>query len=98
VQAYTGEVRNLRAGKGFSEKAKFTAGDLLRIPVGLLFMFWSVVAVFKAFTGLSLEPLRIVILLMALGVAAIFLPLGFAMAFGWLSGGQRPDEDVPAEE
>jgi hypothetical protein len=91
-------VQDLRANSASSKRPKFTAGDLLRIPAGLLFMFWSVVAVFKALTGLSLEPFRIVILIMALAVAAIFLPLGFTMAFGWLAAGSGADEDVPAEQ
>ncbi len=57
--------------------------DLIRIPVGLLFMFWSVAGIYKAFAGLSFELVRIIILVFALFVAAIFFPLGLGMAFGW---------------
>lgn len=65
---------------------RLALGDLVKIPVGLLFMCWSVVGIYKAFAGLSFELMRIVILVFALVVAAIFFPLGLVMAFGWRLG------------
>ena len=68
-------------------KPRFTAGDLIRVPVGLLFMWMSVSAWIKAYQSFEPSAVSVVVTVLTVAVGIVFIGIGFVMAFGWLLDG-----------
>ena len=65
-------------------RSRTTAGDMLRIPVGVVFLCLAVTAVRKAIQVFRFDVIHIVILIFALAVALVFALIGLVMALGWV--------------
>lgn len=67
----------------------WTAGDILRIPIGLLFIYISVEIVRKFTTWLSRGPVGIAVFVLAVVVGCVFTAVGLTMALGPLVPARR---------
>ena len=66
-----------------------TLGDLVRIPFGLLLMYFSAMLVYKAVRVFSLDVFHVGMLIASILIGGLFLLIGFAMAFSWAVGRQK---------
>jgi len=66
----------LKKQGGRKKGAKIAVGDIVRIPVGVVFVYLSVTAVVKAFRGFEADFVHIVIAVLAVVVALVFGALG----------------------
>jgi len=66
------------------KRTGFEKANLIRIPGGLILVYFSIVALFSSIGGFQWSFVHVVILLLSIVVAAIFIPVGLVLAFGWL--------------
>ena len=69
--------------------AQLSAGDIIRIPVGLVLLWLAVVSIVKGIGAFAPEPVAIIVGCLGIAVGVVFLAIGFVMAFGWIGAWRR---------